>query len=256
VIERQSFAFVEDRQVVAGVARHPDHIGHWQQAAPPVSPLPVAASSSARVVVMMIDAGSPLCCPVLPRPATHAAPHSTHRGCVGRGCANRDQSPPATVRRPPPRCRRRGCTCRGPVWPAWLPGWRATRGLPSHATPTCHRRAVYQRQATAPGPVLVGVGPVGIQPIGESISELGELLGSIVGALARQIGFGLRARGASTKPGNCWKKRRITRPDPFEFPVALGGGRRGQHRRQRFTGQAVRGPGRRRHGRAGWPRRG
>jgi hypothetical protein len=66
VIQRQRLAFVEDRQIWPGVAGQADHIAHRQQAAASGEALPAAASSSPRVVVTMMEAGSPLCWPSFP----------------------------------------------------------------------------------------------------------------------------------------------------------------------------------------------
>ena len=97
-----------------------------------------------------------------------------------------------------------------------------------------------QGQATAPGPVFVGVGAVGIEAIGESIGELAELLGSMLGPHLRQINVGLLAGGGIDPAGQLLEEapdhRDLAGP---ELPGPLGGRGGGQHRGQRFPGQPV-----------------
>jgi hypothetical protein len=66
------------------VAGQADHVGHGQHAAPPVSPVPDAASRSCSVVVIMMHAGSPLCWPSLPdaNSALSAALRASWLRCV------------------------------------------------------------------------------------------------------------------------------------------------------------------------------
>jgi hypothetical protein len=54
VIQVHSFALIENREVMTRMPGEADHIAHRQHGAPPVSPLPAAASSSPSVVVAMI----------------------------------------------------------------------------------------------------------------------------------------------------------------------------------------------------------
>ena len=50
---------VEDRQIVPGVAGHPDHLGHRQHGVPAGVATPVPACRSCRVVRTTIDTGRP-----------------------------------------------------------------------------------------------------------------------------------------------------------------------------------------------------
>jgi hypothetical protein len=91
--------FVKDCQIVVGVAGHPDHGGHGQQASG--DRLPTAGLQLLQVVETMIVAGRPLCCPSSPdaktlRPIAFSAsswprPPGTRRGRQGRRCVGGSQ---------------------------------------------------------------------------------------------------------------------------------------------------------------------
>jgi len=95
-----------------------------------------------------------------------------------------------------------------------------------------------QRQATATRAVLVGVAAVGVDIRGDLLGELGQIVGPMCGGQLGQMGFGdgtgSDVDGAGQLVQELPDHAHVARAN---VSGALGGGRAGQQRRQRFTGQ-------------------
>ncbi|BBX97274.1 hypothetical protein MLAC_25680 [Mycobacterium lacus] len=91
---------------------------------------------------------------------------------------------------------------------------------------------VTQPQPAPPRPVLVAVGAIGVEAVGDGVGQPGQLFGPVLGALARQVGLGLIAGGRVDPAGqlvvDAADHRDLT---GAEFPGFLRGGRRSQRRR-------------------------
>ena len=97
-----------------------------------------------------------------------------------------------------------------------------------------------QGEAAAAGAVVIGVGAIRIETIGEVIGQFGELFRAKVRARSGQVGLDSRA-GRSVHPaGQAVEEPADHRHLPgAECALALGGGGRGQERIQEFAGQPV-----------------
>ena len=99
-----------------------------------------------------------------------------------------------------------------------------------------------QGQTAPTGAVLVAVGAVGVEPIGQPGGELGELFGPDLGCALGELGCGVVARGAVHAGGQLVVEaadHRDVLGAERALPLACGGAR--QHRRQRFSGESVAG---------------
>nr|VTP00683.1 hypothetical protein BIN_B_02544 [Mycobacterium kansasii] len=93
-------------------------------------------------------------------------------------------------------------------------------------------------QTASPCPVLIGEGAVGIEAVHESLSQLGQLVGPVLGGQPGQMGLGFLARLDVHLDGQVTKE---VADHPYltfaDMAAALGGSGGAQLRRQRFAGQ-------------------
>ena len=227
---------------------------------PPVRPRPAAASSSVRVVVTMMEAGSPLCWPSFPdaNSALSAALSASWLRWAGPRVS---LSIAAWVGVPSTH----GLSSSGLHMPgaASLANTASTVARVSGVSqPRNFGHAVgvlvAQRDAASAGAVVVGVGAVGVEPIGQALGQLGELFGAKLRPVSGQLGFGVLA-GREIHPARAAGGRTCGSPPPARRRSCPPAVRRRYLPRSAVTvRRSVLGvvPGRRPPGCAGPPRRG